>query len=233
MINVATLSLGNLVWEDLDNDGIFDAGTESGISGVEVQLYDLGTDGIKSGDDNLLGTEVTDGNGEYLFDGLNEGTYYVKLTGVGVPAGYVSSTGDGIYDTDGDGSFEPFFGTNGDVNNTDDGTAMGAMIMSDTIVLTIFGEPTNDGDANNNTNLTVDFGLYQADTFDVALIKQLSGGQATTVNPGDNVSYTITVFNQGTVPVYNIEVTDYIPTGMTLNDANWTSAGGIATRRTR
>jgi uncharacterized repeat protein (TIGR01451 family) len=232
VINVATLSLGNLVWEDLDNDGIFDAGTESGISGVEVQLYDLGTDGIKSGDDNLLDTEMTDGNGEYLFDGLNEGTYYVKLTGVGVPAGYVSSTGDGIYDTDGDGSFEPFFGTNGDVNNTDDGTAMGAMIMSDTIVLTIFGEPTNDGDASNNTNLTVDFGLYQADTFDVALIKQLSGGQATTVNPGDNVSYTITVYNQGTVPAYEVEVTDYLPTDMVFNagdNANWTNNGGLLT----
>ena len=231
-INVATLSLGNLVWEDLNNDGIYDAGTESGISGVEVQLYDLGTDGIKSGDDNLLDTEMTGGNGEYLFDGLNEGTYYVKLTGVGVPAGYVSSTGDGIYDTDGNGSFEPFFGTNGDVNNTDDGTAMGAMIMSDTIVLTIFGEPTNDGDASNNTNLTVDFGLYQADTFDVALIKQLSGSQTTTVNPGDNVSYTITVYNQGTVPAYNIEVTDYLPTDMVFNagdNANWTNNGGLLT----
>jgi len=36
------------------------------------------------------------------------------------------------------------------------------------------------------------------------------------------------VFNQGTVDASNIEITDYIPTGLTLNDSNWTQSGSLA-----
>nr|MBK9652317.1 DUF11 domain-containing protein [Bacteroidota bacterium] len=67
-------------------------------------------------------------------------------------------------------------------------------------------------------------------TYDLALTKVLSS--AGPFVPGDNVTFTISVFNQGTLDATNIQVSDYIPTGMTLNDANWTSAGGIATLNT-
>ncbi|MBL7816022.1 MAG: gliding motility-associated C-terminal domain-containing protein [Saprospiraceae bacterium] len=155
---VPTLSLGNLVWNDANNNGIKDA-TETGIPGVEVQLWNVGIDGAKGGgDDFLLTSQNTDTNGNYLFTGMTDGTYYVKLTGTGIPTGMVSSTGEGVNDTDGIGSFEP--STVVDVNEEDNGTAMGAMIMSQAVVLTLNTEPTNDGDTDPNTNLTVDFGLY-------------------------------------------------------------------------
>ena len=55
-----TLSVGNLVWEDLNNDGVFDSTTEAGIDSVEVQLYNIGTDGEKgTSDDILVQTDTT------------------------------------------------------------------------------------------------------------------------------------------------------------------------------
>src|SRR4029079_12878284 len=50
------------VWIDVDRDGIQDA-DEPPIPGVTLHLYDCQGD--------LVGTEVTDGNGRYLFDDSN------------------------------------------------------------------------------------------------------------------------------------------------------------------
>lgn len=67
--------------------------------------------------------------------------------------------------------------------------------------------------------------------FDLALTKKLKAGQATTVKAGDTVTYTIEVLNQGTVDAKAITITDYIPTGMSLDptDAKWTASGTTAT----
>lgn len=54
----APLQIGNRIWRDLDGDGIQDAG-EPPIEGVTVRLYD--EEGV------LVGTAITDENGEYYF----------------------------------------------------------------------------------------------------------------------------------------------------------------------
>ncbi|MCF8280049.1 MAG: DUF11 domain-containing protein [Bacteroidales bacterium] len=153
-----TLSLGDLVFADYDNDGIYN-NFDAGIGNVEVELYDAGPDQTKgTADDQFVDSQLTNGFGEYLFTGLPEGFYFVKLTGNGIPANHVSSTGDGIYDMDGAGAFEPATGTDLNVDGTDDGTQMGAMVMSEIIELTFNGEP------DGNINLTIDFGLYEPQT---------------------------------------------------------------------
>ena len=64
--------------------------------------------------------------------------------------------------------------------------------------------------------------------FDLALTKVLN--TTGTIVPGDDVTYTIEVFNQGTLDATGVEVTDYIPTGMSLNDGAWTdNMDGTAT----
>ncbi|WP_460906414.1 beta strand repeat-containing protein [Spirosoma areae] len=68
--------------------------------------------------------------------------------------------------------------------------------------------------------------------FDLALRKTLAAGQSTAVTPGSSVTFTITVFNQGNVTATAINLVDLIPAGLTLNDANWTAAGNIATLNT-
>ena len=52
------LQIGNRIWYDLDHNGIQDP-DELPVVGVTVRLYDSG--------DNLVGTAVTDANGEYYF----------------------------------------------------------------------------------------------------------------------------------------------------------------------
>ena len=75
-------SLGDLVWEDLNGDGIQDAG-EPGIPGVKVTLYDAAA--------NVVATTNTDANGNYRFDNLIPGDYTVHFQR---PSGYKPSPQD-------------------------------------------------------------------------------------------------------------------------------------------
>ncbi len=75
-------AIGDLVWYDLDVDGIQDEG-EAGVAGVTVHLYDgIGTP---------LASMVTDGNGNYLFTDLIPGDYQVGFV---LPEGYLFSPQD-------------------------------------------------------------------------------------------------------------------------------------------
>ena len=64
--------------------------------------------------------------------------------------------------------------------------------------------------------------------FDLALRKTLAVGQTPAVNVGDTVNFAIQVFNQGSMDAYDIDVVDYIPTGMQLVDPTWTMNGPFA-----
>jgi len=190
------LSIGNLVWEDLDNDGEAETG-ESGIENVEVILYAVGPDGVKGGNDDIeIAIDTTDATGHYLFDTLIAGTYYIKLNS-GIPANMYSATGTG-FDGSNPVSFEPGAMTDGNINNDDDGTQMIAdgqlMVMSDTVNLFKFTEPTNDEDTDNRSNLSVDFGL----------IRLLSVGNLVWED-SDNDG----LFNNGEIGIDSIEVILY------------------------
>ena len=94
-------SLGDTVWFDIDQDGVQDV-DELGISGVTVNLYDdMGT---------LLDTVVTDGNGNYLFEDLEEGVPYVIE--VITPSGFTPTIQDaGAAPTEGfDSDIDPMTG---------------------------------------------------------------------------------------------------------------------------
>ncbi|MDM8539627.1 SdrD B-like domain-containing protein [Desulfococcaceae bacterium HSG9] len=75
-------SIGDLAWHDLNADGIQDAG-EPGIEGVTVRLYES--------DGTPVGTTTTDANGNYLFDNLPVGDYYLEFEH---PGGYTVSPQD-------------------------------------------------------------------------------------------------------------------------------------------
>ena len=76
------LSIGSNVFVDNDNDGIRDD-DEPGIEGLTVQIFNTGADGIaENGDDELVGEDVTDANGDYFVDGLIPGDYYASISDV-------------------------------------------------------------------------------------------------------------------------------------------------------
>jgi len=214
------MSLGNLVWEDLDNDGLVTAG-EPGIPGIPVNLY-LDSDNNGTPDGPATASTVTDANGNYLFDELLPDTYLVEVV---APSRYTVSTGTGRRWLP-SGPFEPAPDPDNDIDNDDNGTLQtGGSIWSLPVTLTAKGEPVDDGDNDFNSNLSVDFGLLT--NFDLALRKTLAPGQPVNIqNIGDNVDFVITVFNQGTIAATDITVFDTFPAGLVLNDPAWTAVSG-------
>ncbi|MEM1335045.1 MAG: SdrD B-like domain-containing protein, partial [Actinomycetota bacterium] len=88
-------SIGDTIWYDVDADGTDDgAGTEPRLDGVEVTLTWFGLDGVPGGgDDVTFPVDTTDADGEYLFDGLPDGSYSVTVTD-GLPDGIATNSGD-------------------------------------------------------------------------------------------------------------------------------------------
>jgi uncharacterized repeat protein (TIGR01451 family) len=151
------LALGDQVWADTDNDGVFEPQNgELGIDGARLFLYiDANADGQPTLDEYLTSTVTATQSGfagRYLFTGLAAGTYIVvvdpqSFNGGGALSGLTSSTGN-----------DPAPDPDDDVNGDDNGTDVGALTASRPVTLTAAGEPTSE-DGNNNTNLTVDFGF--------------------------------------------------------------------------
>lgn len=83
-------SIGDLVWHDDNRNGVLD-GAEAGLANVEVDLLWPGFDGILGTPDDDTFTVTTDGNGAYLFEGLNPGDYTVTVNVGTVPAGFVNT----------------------------------------------------------------------------------------------------------------------------------------------
>ena len=82
--------------------------------------------------------------------------------------------------------------------------------------------PVDDADASHYTGTA---------TFDLALEKTIAAGQDTSnLMIGDDVTFTIEVFNQGTVDATDVSLIDYTPAALELNDPDWAEdANGNAT----
>jgi len=88
--------------------------------------------------------------------------------------------------------------------------------------------PADEDDHDVATIIICDEAIY-----DLALITTLAPGYSSTVNTGDEVGFTTTVYNQGEEQACNVEVTAYIPIGMSLSNnplnSIWTVNGTQAT----
>ncbi|HMV84251.1 MAG TPA: SdrD B-like domain-containing protein [Blastocatellia bacterium] len=152
----STLSLGNLVWKDNNNNGVRDAG-EPGMGGVTVLLFrDVNNNNVfDAGTDTQAGTSTTDNNGVYQFTNLLPGNYFVQIVasnfaGGGALNGCLSSTGSAASPND---------DKDNDDNGLDNPTPANGGVTSGVVTLAGNTEPTNDGDGANG-NQTVDFGFY-------------------------------------------------------------------------
>lgn len=84
------ISIGDRVWHDLNRNGRQDSG-EPGISGVTVKLYaDANGDNIAD-NATATATAVTNANGNYSFNNVTPGKYFVQFP-VPVPQGYSGYT---------------------------------------------------------------------------------------------------------------------------------------------
>lgn len=158
LCNIAPIQIGNVVWADTDGDGIHDPG-ESGIEGVNIQLYDAaGT---------VIATTTTDANGNYFFDSETHNlnffaSYFIAIDGTNYdPNNGGLSTANGNF-----GSLtqqDTGMGALADSNDSDGRLNNSGIAIIDNNNLPYI--PVTLGDAGQN-NHTYDFGftlLEQAD----------------------------------------------------------------------
>ncbi len=197
------VALGDYVWLDLDEDGVQDPG-EQPLAGVTVTI----TGGSLSAPLVL----TTDANGQWeatALDGLLHGEAYTIVidptSTTNLPAGVavadlMPTTQDATAGTD--------------LNDSD--------IDPDTLTMTAAAL------APGETNHSYDAGFTIPAFYDLALVKTVASGDEV-IAPGEDVTFTITVTNQGTLDATTFTITDYIPTGFTLNDSDWTANGTTPT----
>ena len=121
---VTPASIGDLVWDDLDGDGVQDSG-EPGVDGVSAELLDNGG--------TVVDTAVTAGGGLYQFTGVAPGTYSVRFTApVGAAFTAVDAGANDALDSDADlvtGETPPFATSSGQsITNLDAGLVTPASI---------------------------------------------------------------------------------------------------------
>jgi uncharacterized repeat protein (TIGR01451 family) len=195
VVTPAKASIGNKVFVDANKNGVFDSG-EAGLQWVTVELYDCaGT---------WKAYTTTDANGEYLFDSLEAGEYYLKFYLVDANGVYTFST----------------------VNSGSDDA-----IDSDVEVLTdSTGRTACTALAAGENDLTWDCGVYLKSTTPGNLtpapeISKTDGLVIMPDSPG-TTTYTISYANSGAGSLYNAVVTDSLPEGVSFVSA---SAGGAET----
>ncbi len=202
-------SLGSLVWNDVDNDGIQDAG-EAGLAGAVVSLWvDNGTGTFVAATEtngNLVANQTTGADGLYYFSNLPVGTYRVRVVPPAkyFPSSVQNTTADNNIENDSNIATEPVAGT----------------FESASITLGLGSEPgesgTQAGDAQDNSddangNMTLDLG-FVIPKVDVALTKALD---KPTAKRGETVVYTLTVSNSSTTLATGVRITDQLPAGVT------------------
>ncbi len=144
------VSIGDRIWDDLDGDGIQDAG-EPGLVGVAVNLLD--------GVGNPVASMVTDGSGNYLFSGLDPGDYIVEVV---EPAGYQPSPDEVGFDSTVDSNLDPVFArsdvltlVSGDDNMTIDGGLYAPPSIGDFVWDDLDGDGIQDAGEPGIANVTV------------------------------------------------------------------------------
>ena len=159
------VAIGNLIFNDLNNDGNFDPGDgETGIDNVSVELFNSGDDPLTA---TPVATTTTAGGGFYEFDNLTPGSYFVFIPEEEFQAGgdlenFVSSTGNGNDETS---------DQDVDENGIDDADPATNGIQSTDFDLQPNSEVTGEDQTSytgslddDNVNFTADFGMTAAGT---------------------------------------------------------------------
>ncbi|NIV91188.1 MAG: LPXTG cell wall anchor domain-containing protein [Actinobacteria bacterium] len=86
-----TVTVGDRVWEDTDEDGILDPG-EAPIANVKVTIRWAGGDAEHGTADDLAWTEWTTGDGRYERDDLPSGLFEIEVDTASAGSGLDSTT---------------------------------------------------------------------------------------------------------------------------------------------
>ncbi len=216
----STFSVGNRVWSDLDRDGK-QSNSEPGIGGVKLWLYRADASAVPTA---LVGGVVTDAQGFYRFDGLTAGDYVVLLDQAGSAAlnGWtltqtlVTAPNANTTDALNNGlstSSVPGGISSGKISlGARPSEPLGELVPTSDTPGSVFTLGASPQSSDDRGNLTIDFGFVPPSggtwVFDPVMVKLVDPALAL---PGETVTFTITVNNQGNAVVNNVIVTDPVP----------------------
>ncbi len=217
---IPALGVGDLVFIDVDFNGVFDAGHDVPVAGVDVEIYAAGD---LAGVDSPVGTATTDAAGRWFVGDLVEGDYWAWFpasnTAPGGPLeGRTPALGSAADpDTDADETID-----HNTVNL--DGIASGL------ISLAIGTEPIGDGVVpagyrDVDVNGTLDFAVRGGPSIDVQKSVYAghdngvgcSGGEAITVTSGADTTWCVGVTNTGDTHLADVSLDD-LDLGLTTGD---------------
>lgn len=89
------VTIGDLVWEDKNGNGLYNDDLEQGQAGVSIILT-----GIAGNGTNINIQTITDGNGRYLFDGILPGVYTLTFVAPNDYVFTIPNAGDTSLDSD-------------------------------------------------------------------------------------------------------------------------------------
>ena len=172
---------------------------------------------------------VQDGN-EAGINGVLVNLYELDITNNRILASLITTTTATVGLIDGSYSFEAISGKSYEVEidatNFDPGGALAGFVVGQNQPnITGSTVATRQVPLISVNDLDQDFGYYCR--FDLALDKVVT--DLPNIAPGDNVTFTITVYNQGVVTATNVVIADYIPTDFTLSGANAATWNGGST----
>lgn len=186
----ATASIGELVWDDLNGDGVIDFG-EPGIANVTVDLYwDVNDNGVLDMGDELLETQATDGTGNYDFINQMPRSYLVDVTDINAVLTDYTQTG-GV-----DPAIIPDLSIGQDYNNAN----FGFQNQSGLIAGTVWHDVNTDNAASSG-----DIGISGVS---IDLIGDTNANQQ--LDLGENILATVTTNGSGQFQFTNLIAGSYL-----------------------
>ena len=196
------LNLGNLVWNDPNNNGMKDAG-ELPVSNVLVDLIVDDGDGVFDVNKDLYWlSDSTDINGLYGFNQLGSGKYFVRIPFDNFESGSVLNN---LYSSNGN------VGGDSDQNDKDHGINDAAFltkgIFSGIVNLEANTEPATGVDSDgSNGNLTIDFGFTTQNSNVCSINISATPSQCNTTTNQYNVTGSLTFSNPPTTGTLNVSI---------------------------
>ncbi len=194
-----TTAIGNLVWYDVNGNGVRDTG-EPGIPNLTIALRDAAG--------NTITSTQTLGDGSYAFSNLTPGSYSLRLT---IPAGYTTTNnGSGSIGTDDDNDFR----TDGTTVNfvITSGQALGGVDAGLRGIGSVSGIAwfdTNENNVRDASETDRVSGVRVTITFTPTLLPALP--QILQVATDTNGAYNVTNLPPGEVAVVFTNLAGYLP----------------------
>ena len=200
-LSAQSLKVGGSIWNDLNGNGLQEAG-EPGIDHVGAVLFRDNGNGEWGWDDEWMPQGIHHGpDGAYWFEGLEPGDYFIWIEPHNFQKDQYGS-GHLSYLESSPGAADPNLDLKGDDHGIDAPFRIGEGIYSSLIELTAGAEPVDDGDSDPDTNLTIDFGFYQSSTPPILelggtiwLDANSNGIQEANESPVSNASINLTIIH--------------------------------------